>query len=100
DPTHGAQSRTEFVLEAREQHLRDAGIHLSHEGADTHGGDDAPPIAPETCDDLRRRRLATLQDRVAQRGDRDGTVGSFIHVASSFRAGPTGPNLPWPAQYP
>src|SRR5262249_25547317 len=94
DPAHGAESRAEFVLEAREHHLRDAGIDLSHEGADAHGGDDAPPIARQTCYDLHRRRLATLQDCIAQRGDRDGTVRSIIHVASSFRAGPTGPNLP------
>src|SRR5262249_49151897 len=44
DPAHGAQSRTEFELEPRKQHLRDAGIDLAHESADAHAADDEPAI--------------------------------------------------------
>ena len=88
DPADGAQSRAEFMLEPRQQQLRDAGIDLPHEGADAYGADDAPPIGREAGDELHRRRLAALEDGVAERGDRNRAGRCFIHVASSSRAGP------------
>jgi hypothetical protein len=84
DPAHGAEPRAELMLEGRQQHLRNAGIDLPHERADAHGRDDEPPIRCEPCDGRHRRRLASLQDGVAHRGDRGGAGRCFIHIEVSL----------------
>ena len=70
DPAHGAERSGEIELEPRQQHLRQAGIDLAHEGADAHRPDDEPAIRSEPCDGLQRRRFAALEHGIAKRGER------------------------------
>ena len=81
DPAHGAQSGIELELELRQQQLRDAGIDLAHEGADADGADHEQPIGGQARDAIRRRRLASLLDGVAEGGDRGRAVRYAIHAA-------------------
>ena len=87
DPAHRAEPCVELELEPRQQHLRDAGIDLAHEGADAHGADHEPPVGLEAGHDPRRRRLAAVAHGLAQGGERGGAVRGVIHVGCSWTFG-------------
>jgi len=78
----------ELELEPRQQHLRDAGVDLAHEGADAHGADHESPVGRKARHDPRRRRLAAVVHGVAQSGDRGG--GPCAASCMWFARGPLG----------
>jgi len=58
----------ELELEPRQQHLRDAGVDLAHEGADAHGADHESPVGRKARHDPRgggSRPLCTASRRAA-----------------------------------
>ena len=71
DPAHRAQPGVEVALEPGQQHLRHAGIDLTHEGADADRADDEPAIGFEPRDGRQRRWLVTFQDGPPQGRDRE-----------------------------
>jgi hypothetical protein len=87
-PTHGAEPCPEIELESGQQHLRDAGIDLAHEGADAYRADDKPAIGFQARHGLGRRRLAAVANGRAQGSDR-GRAGRVIHggVSKAWKGG-------------
>src|SRR5262249_24941035 len=63
------------------QQLCNAGIHLTHEGADAHRADNKPPVGREACEHPRRRRLAAPQNGFANGGDRCRSRNRIVHGA-------------------
>src|SRR5262245_6862735 len=80
DPAYRAQPGMELELELRKQKLRDTGIELAHEGADTDGSDHEPAVRAQPGNCMRRGRLAPVPDDIPQRGDGDRTDSDRGHA--------------------
>ncbi len=83
---HSTQRRAECALERGQEKLRDARIHLAHEGADGDDAYDQPTIGGKLRQRCHRWGFAPLQNGVPDRRDRPSTsIHAEIGLAPSVK---------------